>query len=134
MSTAVPPSVVARVVGIEAIFKDLRAGNTLFLPQRAAIFGQGATASTYLTTKRQITSATEAGTLYGFGSPIHLAALQLLPINGDGIGSIPLTIYPLEDDGSVLVYNFGTTTVQRFSADGTFDSTVVAVPAMAGPK
>ena len=99
-STAVDASAVARVVGIEAIFKDLRAGGTLFLPQRVAVVGQGATASTYLTTKRQITSATEAGTLYGFGSPIHLAALQLLPINSDGVGSIPVTIYPLEDDGS----------------------------------
>lgn len=103
MSTAVDASAVARVVGIEAIFKDLRAGATLFLPQRIAVVGQGASASTYLTTKRQITSATEAGTLYGFGSPIHLAALQLLPVNGDGVGSIPVTIYPLEDDGSGIV-------------------------------
>lgn len=103
MCPAVDASAVARVVGIETIFKDLRAGGVLFLPQRVAVVGQGATASTYLTTKRQITSATEAGTLYGFGSPIHLAALQLLPINGDGVGSIPVTAYPLEDDASGVV-------------------------------
>ena len=103
MSTAVDASAVARVVGIKTIFKDLRAGGALFLPQRVAIVGQGATASTFETTKRQITSATEAGTLYGFGSPVHLAALQLLPVNGDGVGSIPVTVYPLEDDGSGVV-------------------------------
>lgn len=103
MCPAVDASAVARVVGIETVFKDLRAGGVLFLPQRVAIVGQGATVSTYLTTKRQITSATEAGTLYGFGSPIHLAALQLLPINGDGVGSIPVTVYPLEDDVSGAV-------------------------------
>lgn len=103
ISTAVDPSAVARVLGIQTIFKDLRAGGLAVLPQRVALVGQGATASVYATTKRQITSAFEAGTLYGFGSPIHLATLKLMPINGDGIGTIPLTIYPLVDDGAGVV-------------------------------
>ncbi len=100
ISTAVDLSAVARVVGIKTAFKDLRGGGVLFLPQRVAIVGQGNTAATYDTTKRQVTSALEAAQLYGFGSPIHLAALQLLPINGDGVGTIPVTVYPLDDDGS----------------------------------
>lgn len=100
ISSAVDASAVARVVGIKTIFKDLRGGGILFLPQRIAVVGQGSTASTYDTTKRQVTSATEAATLYGFGSPIHLAVLQLLPTNGDGVGTIPVTVYPLVDDGS----------------------------------
>ncbi len=100
ISSAVDASAVARVVGIKTIFKDLRGGGILFLPQRLAVVGQGSSASTYDTTKRQVTSATEAATLYGFGSPIHLAVLQLLPVNGDGVGTIPVTVYPLEDDGS----------------------------------
>lgn len=100
MSTAVDASAVARVVGIKTEYKNLRAGNVLFLPQRVAIVGQGATASTYATTKAQYTSAFAVGQAYGFGSPVHLAALQLLPTNGDGIGSIPLTVYPLVDDGA----------------------------------
>lgn len=100
ISSAVDASAVARVVGIKTIFKDLRGGGVLFLPQRIAVVGQGNSAATYDTTKRQVTSATEAATLYGFGSPIHLAVRQLLPINGDGVGTIPVTIYPLEDDGS----------------------------------
>lgn len=100
ISTAVAQSAVARVVGIKTIFKDLRSGNILFLPQRIAVVGQGASLAVYDTTKRQVTSAFEAGTLYGFGSPIHLAVLQLLPVNGDGVGTLPVTIYPLDDDGS----------------------------------
>lgn len=100
ISSAVDASAVARVVGIKTTFKDLRGGGILFLPQRIAVVGQGSSASTYDTTKRQVTSATEAATLYGFGSPIHLAVRQLLPTNGDGVGTIPVTVYPLEDDGS----------------------------------
>lgn len=100
ISSAVDASAIARVVGIKTTFKDLRGGNIVFLPQRIAVVGQGATASTYATTKRQVSSAFEVGTLYGFGSPVHLAARQLLPVNGDGVGTIPVTIYPMADDGS----------------------------------
>lgn len=101
ISSAVDASAVARVVGIKSTFKDLRGGDgILFLPQRLAVFGQGATASTYDTTKAQHTGAFAVGQAYGFGSPLHLAAKQLLPSNGDGVGTIPVTFYPLEDDGS----------------------------------
>ena len=100
LSTAVDASAVARVLGIQTIFKDLRGGGILFLPQRIALVGQGNTAAVYDTTKRQVTSAFEAASIYGFGSPIHQAALQLLPVNGDGVGTIPVTVYPLEDDAS----------------------------------
>ena len=93
-------SAVARVVGIDTQFKDLRAGGVLFLPQRIAVIAQGATASTYSTDKKQITSAAEAGSTYGYGSPIHLIMRQLFPQNGDGVGTIPVTVYPLVDDGS----------------------------------
>jgi len=103
ISTAVDASAVARVVGIQTLFKDLRGGGILFLPQRVAVVGQGATASTYSTTKAQYTSAPAVGAAYGFGSPIHLAAMQLFPTNGDGVGTIPVTFYPLEDDGSGVV-------------------------------
>lgn len=100
LSTAVDPSAIARVLGIQTNFKDLRGGGILKLPQRIAIIGQGATASTYSNDKRQVSSAFEVATLYGFGSPVHLAARELFPVNGDGVGSIPVTIYPLDDDGS----------------------------------
>lgn len=86
---------VARVVGIETQFRDFRAGRIVYLPQRVAVFAQGNDAATYATTKYTITSAAEAGRRFGFGSPAHLAARQLLPVNGDGVGTVPVTIYPL---------------------------------------
>ena len=97
ISSAVDASAVARVVGIKTEFKNLN-GGVIALPQRVALVGQGNTASTYAVTKTQYTSAFAVGAAYGFGSPLHLAALQLLPVNGDGIGTIPLTVYPLEDN------------------------------------
>ncbi len=103
LSSAVDASAVARVLGIKTIFKDLRAGGILLLPQRVAVVGQGSTASTFSTTKKQHTSAGSVATDYGFGSPLHLAAKQLFPVNGDGVGTIPVTFYPLVDDGSGVV-------------------------------
>ena len=100
MVTAVDVNAVARVVGIKTAFVNLRPAGSALLPQRVAVIGQGATAATYATTKQQVTSAVQAGNLYGFGSPVHLAVQQLLPQNGDGVGTIPVTVYPLEDDGS----------------------------------
>lgn len=97
LSTAVDLSAVARVVGIKTEFVNLRGGNVVNLPQRIAVFGQGNSAATYSTDKHRVTSATQAAERYGFGSPIHLAMQQLLPSNGDGVGTIPVTIYPLVD-------------------------------------
>ncbi len=77
ISSAVDSSAVARVLGIKTAFKDLRGGGILFLPQRVAVVGQGSTASTYSTDKKQVTSALEVAQTYGFGSPLHLAVLQL---------------------------------------------------------
>lgn len=100
ISTAITASAVARVVGIQAEFQQNRPGRFTALPQRLAVFAQGATAATYTTTKRQYSSALTVGQNLGFGSPAHLIARQLFPDNGDGVGSIPVTFYPLEDDGS----------------------------------
>lgn len=94
---------VSRAFGIDVKFLDLRGGGVVFLPQQVALIGQGSEASVYATTPRLVTSAAEAGSLYGFGSPIHLAALMCYPKNGDGLGSVPLTIYPLDADGSGVV-------------------------------
>ncbi len=77
---------------------------------RIAVVGQGSTASTYATTKRQVNSAVEVGQTYGFGSPLHIAVQALLPANGDGVGTIPVTVYPLEDDNGGVA-GTGTITV-----------------------
>lgn len=97
---SVDVSAVARVLGITTEYKDLRGNAVVFLPQRVAVIAQGATASTYVTTPVQSSSASDIGTTFGFGSPLHLSAKKLFPVNGDGIGTIPATFYPLQDDGS----------------------------------
>lgn len=89
----------ASVLGIDVNFKNLRSGTTI-LPQRVGVIGQGNSLATYATTKFQATSAVDVGNAVGFGSPLHLAAQQLFPANGDGLGTIPATFFPLEDDGS----------------------------------
>jgi phage tail sheath gpL-like len=90
-------SAVARVVGIETTYQDMRAGGVLFLPQRVAVLAQGSTGLVYSSTKFTALSAADVGNRMGYGSPAHLAVRQLLPINGDGVGTVPVTIYPLQE-------------------------------------
>lgn len=92
-------SAVASVLGISTTFEDMRGGAVLNLPQRIALVGQGKSGTSYSTEKWAATSAGAAAARYGFGSPIHLALRELLPANGDGVGTIPITVYPLEDAG-----------------------------------
>jgi phage tail sheath gpL-like len=99
---AVSLSAIARVTGVDVTYRNFNLGRAQFLPQRLAVIGQGNTASTYATTKFLANTAGEVGDAVGYGSPLHLAALQLFPANGDGIGGIPVTIYPLEDDGAAV--------------------------------
>lgn len=94
-------SAVASVVGIATTFKDFRGGSILFLPQRLGIFAQGETGVSFDTAKRSFTSAGAVGAVYGYRSPAYLIARELFPANGaGGVGTIPVTFYPLEDDGS----------------------------------
>ena len=93
-------SAIGRVTGIDVTYQNFNLGRALFLPQRLALIGQGSSTVTYSLTPRLINSSGDAGTTYGFGSPIHLAALALFPANNDGIGGIPVTVYPLVDDGA----------------------------------
>jgi phage tail sheath gpL-like len=61
------------------------------------VIAPGNTATTYSTDKAQMFSAQQAGETYGFGSPIHRIVLRMLPPSGDGVGDIPVTVYPLVD-------------------------------------
>lgn len=98
ISTAIDQSAVARVVGIKTEFKNLRGGRVVYLPQRVAVFGliNDDKIGEVDLSKRQVTQASEVGSLYGFGSQLHLACLQLLPPNGDGVGTVPVTVYPMQ--------------------------------------
>lgn len=120
ISTAVDASAVARVVGIKTEFFNTNVGGVIYLPQRIAVVGQGASASVYPLTKFRATTAAQVGQAVGFGSPLHLAALQLLPANGDGVGSIPVTFYPLEDDGAAVAAVGDITPTGTAAKAGTF--------------
>ncbi len=119
ISTAIQPSAVARALGIKTEFQDLRGSQAKFLPQQLAVIGQGSSFVTYSTDKYTVTSAPEAGERYGYGSPIHLAVSQLLPTNGDGVGTIPITIYPLKDATS------STPSISHFEVVGSPTGTTV---------
>lgn len=66
------------------------------LPQRIAILGEANTTnqSGLDTSPTEVTNATQAGQLYGFGSPIYQIMRILKPVGGDGVGGIPIVVYP----------------------------------------
>lgn len=94
-------SAVARVVGIDTQFRDLKAGAILFLPQHIVIIGQGTTAKQgvggYPLTKWRATGAAAGGARFGHGSLIHQALRELYPLDGSGVGTIPVDVLPLND-------------------------------------
>lgn len=94
----VDASAVARVLGITTTFKDLLGAGALNLPQRIAVFAQGRSDVVYSADKFQATSSKQVGDTLGYGSPANLVARELFPDNGDGVGTIPVTFYPLTDD------------------------------------
>lgn len=96
---SIDASAVARVLGIETTYEPSRDGAIPYLPQRIAVIGQGSTNSVYSSTRFQALNATDVGQRVGFGSPLHIAMLKLLPIDGDGVGTIPIDVFPLQQLG-----------------------------------
>ncbi len=86
---------VSKVVGYLLSKGDFRESSPN-LPQRIAILGEANTANQGALdlTPKEITSEQQAGNLYGFGSPIHRMLSILKPSNGDGVGGIPIIVYP----------------------------------------
>ncbi len=95
--TIVDNSAVASVVGVDVQYVPTTGGAAQVLPQRIGVFAQGQTGFTFPSTKAQFTSAGAAGAIYGFRSAIYLALREFFPVNGDGVGTIPVTVYPLGD-------------------------------------
>jgi phage tail sheath gpL-like len=94
-SDAVGTERISRIVGYK-----IKAANfsesTPNLPQRIAIFAEAneANQADLDTDAKNITSAQQAGQLYGFGSPIYHSMRVLRPFSGSGIGGIPTIVYP----------------------------------------
>jgi len=112
ISTSVGPERISRVSGY-TVKKGNFNNDTQNLPQVIAIFGEANTAnqSGLTTTKREVTSATEAAELYGYGSPIHSVMRILRPTSGDGVGGIPTVVFPqLTDSGATATSRAWTVT------------------------
>lgn len=101
--TGIDESAIASVLGVSVAYVGMLTGGARSLPQRIAVVAQGESAVSYSAAKWPATSAGAAGAKYGFRSPIYKIMQQLLPANGDGVGTIPIDIFPLEDDASGAV-------------------------------
>jgi phage tail sheath gpL-like len=104
ISTAVGTERRSRVSGYK-IKKGFFNNDTQNLPQIIAVFGEANTAnqSGLTVTPVEVTSAKEAGELFGFGSPIHSQMRILRPINSDGVGGIPTVVFPQITDVAATV-------------------------------
>lgn len=90
-------SAIASVTGIETSYVQLGGVAAAILTPRIAVFAQGQTGVSFPASKAQYTSAGAAGKIHGYRSAIYLMLRELLPSNGDGVGVIPVTVYPLTD-------------------------------------
>jgi phage tail sheath gpL-like len=90
----VSPSAISRVTGVEAIYRNFNQGNAAMLNQRLSIIGIGNDTTVYDTEKSEFFSAALVAERYGWGSPLHLMAEQLLPSIGPS-AQFPVTIIPL---------------------------------------
>lgn len=114
ISTAVGLDRISRVSGYN-IKKGNFSTETQNLPQIIAIFGEANTAnqSGLTVNKVEVTSAAEAGDLFGLGSPIHRAVSILRPVGSDGVGGIPTVVFPQISSGGA------TATVRSWTVTGT---------------
>lgn len=117
ISTAVGLERISRVSGYN-VKKGKFKNDVQNLPQIIAVFGEANTAnqSGLTTTKVEVTSAAQAGDLFGYGSPIHAQMRILRPLSGDGVGGIPTIVFPQVTAGGA------TATVRAWTVTGTATS------------
>jgi len=96
-SDAVGTERISKVVGYK-ITKGNFATTSSNLPQRIALLGEANDANqlTLDTDPFEITSAQQAGERYGYGSPLYLMARILFPVQGGGVGGVPVNSAKLE--------------------------------------
>ena len=95
MSNAVGTDRISKIVGYV-----IKGGNfsevSPNLPQRIAVLAEAneANQGTLDLNPWEATTAQAAGNRYGFGSPIHQIMRILRPQSGEGVGGIPVIVYP----------------------------------------
>lgn len=119
-SNAVGSERVSRIVGYVITTGDPRVVSPN-LPQRIAVLAEAneANQATLSTTGKQITSAKQAGALYGYGSPIYNIMRILKPLYGDGVGGIPIIVYPQAKAVSAAAKVIDITPTGTATANGT---------------
>lgn len=123
-SNAVSQNAVSTVVGY-LLAKGYFNPNSPNLPQNISILAEANTAnqSALSLLPAQITSAKQAATLYGYGSPIYTAARILFPSTGQGV-TIPVTVYPQAAAGGAVAKVITITPTGTASASGTIYLTI----------
>lgn len=119
-SDAVGLERISRIVGYK-ITKGNFATSSPNLPQRIAVLGEANTANqgTLAPDAYEITSAQQAGDRYGYGSPIYLMARILFPIQGGGVGGVPVVIYPQAEAGGATAKVLEITPTGTATGNGT---------------
>lgn len=97
ISDALDVNLISRIVGYKLKKGDFSTTSPN-LPQIISVFAEANTANqaTLDTTPVQITSAADAATKYGYGSPIYQIMRILFPQQGGG-SSIPVKVYPIAE-------------------------------------
>lgn len=118
-SNSVSPSVVSSVVGYQLAKGNFQETTENLLPV-IAIFGEGTTAkqATMPVTGTQITSAAQAASLWGAGSPIHSEARILFPSTGGG-ANVPVWVYAQPAAGGSVANSQTITITGTATASGT---------------
>lgn len=118
-SNAVSQNAVSTVVGY-LLNKGYFNTSSPNLPQRIAILGEAnhANQSGLSTDPVEITSAAQAASLFGYGSPIHGVARILFPQSGGGV-SVPVIVYPQAETGSPVAKVITVTPTGTASGNGT---------------
>lgn len=97
---ALPQSQVSRGTGIDVKYVPKAGGSARSLPQRIAVIAQGETGVSVLP-KFQVTGGPkEVGSKAGYKSPAYLILRELYPVNGGGVGGIPVDLIMLGEGGT----------------------------------
>lgn len=120
-SDAVGLERISRIVGYK-LTKGNFSETSPNLPQRIAIFSEANTAQQASITADvgvEVTSAQQAGQLFGYGSPIHQIFEILRPASGGLIGGIPTIVYPQAEPGGAAAKVMSITPTGTATANGT---------------
>jgi phage tail sheath gpL-like len=120
LNTAISPGSIASGVGVETVNQQFR-NRVSRLPVRIALLAQPGAGVVPVVNgfsydlPKQVTSPDQAATIFGFGSPVHLAALVLFNAN-QSIGTLPLDVFAIKESDQGKAQ--GTVTLDTQPTDG----------------